>query len=66
MIAALLIWASQDEGSKQNNNQASPSIPEYLLVAWLCGNAPKFLIIVTVEYQHCCLFSYLCQNMFRL
>ncbi|PNF44061.1 hypothetical protein B7P43_G16226 [Cryptotermes secundus] len=49
---AILIWASQkkgDEESKQNNNEpinyvtktasqrARPSVPEYLIIAWLCG-----------------------------
>jgi hypothetical protein len=62
MIAAILIWASQkkgDEGPKQNNNnesmnyatkttsqRAQPSIPEYLIIAWLCGNIHKLLLSV--------------------
>lgn len=62
MIAAILIWASQnksDEETKQNNNnepmnyvtktasqRARPSIPEYLIIAWLCGNIHQLLLSV--------------------
>lgn len=61
MIAAILIWASQkkgDEELKQNNNEpinyvtrttsqrARPSIPEYLIIAWLCGNIHKLFLPV--------------------
>jgi hypothetical protein len=66
MIAAILIWASQkkgDEEPKQNNNnehmnyvtkttsqRAQPSIPEYLIIAWLCGNIHKlFLSVINLK-----------------
>jgi hypothetical protein len=60
MIAAILIWASQkkgDEGPKVTRTtspqRAQPSVPEYLIVAWLCGNVHK-LTIINVEYQEKC------------
>jgi hypothetical protein len=64
MIAAILIWASQTkavEGPKENNNneplnyvtrttfqQVQQYIPEFFIMAWLCGNilVHKFLISV--------------------
>jgi hypothetical protein len=62
MTAAILIWASQTkavEGPTQNNNNEPTNyitrtasqmvqqyIPEFLIMAWLCGNMHKLSIFV--------------------
>jgi hypothetical protein len=61
MTAAILIWASQTkaiEGPKENSNEpmnyvtkttsqrVQQYIPEFFIMAWLCGNIHKFLISV--------------------
>jgi hypothetical protein len=45
MIAAILIWPSPKKDDERLA-QAPPTVPEYLIVAWLCGNVHKLIIII--------------------
>lgn len=56
MIAAILIAAALEKSGTtalEHRKRTKPSVPEYLIVAWLCGNVHK-LIIISTEYQEKC------------